>query len=618
MDEKPKGIWKKSLKGPRGFLLGFIILFTAVFLVFFLLGFVSAKNNSMMQLVVFALTCAVFSVLAGVLILAFIRFIRWLFCWRNFKRFLFGLVCFATLLALFYAEEDWRGWHAWNKFKHEWEAKGEKFDFKDFVPASVPDGQNFAMAPIWVESMKAVLGPRNSSKWFGDNYAENGRTNFTDRLALDIFHQEQTAMPKIEQPKFASWHKSELTDLQSWQNYYRVSSFTNRAELKTPFFSPAKAFTNGFPASPQPQTPAQDVLLALSKYDSTIEELREASKLPYSRFPLYADADHPFDTLLPHLAEFKRCALVLGLRAIAELQNGESEKALADVKLTVELTEKIRTEPFLISHLVRAAILQITLQPIYEGLADHQWSDAQLVELDSELAKLNFLADFELTMRGERAASISTLDFLRRSPKNMVDFATDYRNHQSGFERAIADLEAQLVPSSFFYQNELTIARLHQQYFIPMADATAGTVFPAQIKDLDKKSDQDMNHHYWQYKIFAKMLMPALTASVKKFTYCQSSVNLTRTAIALERYRLAHGEFPELLDALAPQFIAQIPHDVIGGQPLHYRRTDDGQFILYSVGWNEIDDGGVVVFKKGSSPDVDTDKGDWVWRYPQK
>ena len=34
-------------------------------------------------------------------------------------------------------------------------------------------------------------------------------------------------------------------------------------------------------------------------------------------------------------------------------------------------------------------------------------------------------------------------------------------------------------------------------------------------------------------------------------------VDLARTAIALERYRLARGEFPESLDALAPQFIAK-------------------------------------------------------------
>ena len=67
---------------------------------------------------------------------------------RNSKRFLLGLACLVVLIGLFYAEEDWRGWHAWNKFKHQWETKGEKFDFKDFVPPSVPDDQNFALTPI--------------------------------------------------------------------------------------------------------------------------------------------------------------------------------------------------------------------------------------------------------------------------------------------------------------------------------------------------------------------------------------------------------------------------------------------------------------------------------------
>jgi hypothetical protein len=59
-----------------------------------------------------------------------------------------------------------------------------------------------------------------------------------------------------------------------------------------------------------------------------------------------------------------------------------------------------------------------------------------------------------------------------------------------------------------------------------------------------------------------------------------------------------------------------VPHDVINGQPLHYRRTEAGQFILYSVGWNEQDDGGQTLFNK--SGQVDREKGDWVWRYPAK
>jgi hypothetical protein len=99
---------------------------------------------------------------------------------------------------------------------------------------------------------------------------------------------------------------------------------------------------------------------------------------------------------------------------------------------------------------------------------------------------------------------------------------------------------------------------------------------------------------------------------------------LARAAIALERYRLAHGEYPDALDTLVPQFIAKLPHDVINGQPLHYRHDPpspgsgaaSGQFVLYSVGWNETDDGGEVGLTKNGN--VDINPGDWVWRYPSK
>ena len=92
---------------------------------------------------------------------------------------------------------------------------------------------------------------------------------------------------------------------------------------------------------------------------------------------------------------------------------------------------------------------------------------------------------------------------------------------------------------------------------------------------------------------------------------------MARTACVLEHYRLVNGVYPETLDALAPQFIEKLPHDVINGLPMHYRLMDDGTFLLYSVGWNEKDDKGVVALSAGGR-EVDLTKGDWVWQYPAK
>jgi hypothetical protein len=153
------------------------------------------------------------------------------------------------------------------------------------------------------------------------------------------------------------------------------------------------------------------------------------------------------------------------------------------------------------------------------------------------------------------------------------------------------------------------------EYYIPVADVNQGIFSPAQARQGDAAVNAETKSAT-PFNLLERLMLPALGNAAKKFAYGQASADLARTAIALERYRLAHGEFPEALDALAPQFVAQVPHDVIGGQPLKYRRIADGQFVLYSVGWNEKDDGGVTFFNQKGSPD--NSQGDWVWRYPAK
>ena len=92
----------------------------------------------------------------------------------------------------------------------------------------------------------------------------------------------------------------------------------------------------------------------------------------------------------------------------------------------------------------------------------------------------------------------------------------------------------------------------------------------------------------------------------------QNLVHEAQIACALGRYRLAHGEYLAALDTLVPQFIEKLPRDIINGELLHYRRTDDGSFLLYSVGWNETDDAGQIVLPKGDPQKLTI--GDWVWK----
>ena len=523
---------------------------------------------------------------------------RWLRSWKNIKRLSVWFIYFLLLLLLVRFEENWRGRHAWEKFRREWEAKGEQLDFKAFIPPPVPDNQNFAMAPI-VASCYSHLLDSNGHR------VKPARTNIVDRLDFNIYGRDYFDR---DSPTNGDWRKATLTDLKGWQHYYRNSFHTNEAGVvRREFVAPA-----------EPQSPGHDVLLALSRYDEPLKELNEASGLPQSRFPLEYGNENPGAIILPHLAALKKSAQALQLRALAELESGDGTNACRDTLLIFQLSEKIRSEPFFITHLVRIALIEIAIQVIYEGLTTHRWQDAELIELSNALSGQNLAADYRFAMRGETVFQISMCDFFRKHPAELLALAKSggcffvEASDLSAAERAASHL----IPPGWIYQNQINSTKMMIETVYPIADETNQT-FSVEKGEAHIGSFQ----HYSPFDIFhfiRQLVTPALGSAAKKFALCQTSVNLASVGIALERQRLATGSYPEKLDALSPQFILHLPPDTIGGQPLKYRREADGLFVLYSVAWNQTDDGGVTVFWESSAYTLDETKGDWVWRYPAK
>jgi hypothetical protein len=262
------------------------------------------------------------------------------------------------------------------------------------------------------------------------------------------------------------------------------------------------------------------------------------------------------------------------------------------------------------------------MQPIWEALTEHKWSDAQLTELDQKLAELDFLKDHEFITRGERASALELIDYICRT-RNFDMLKNGFRSFPDLPEPKMEVLKYQaklvvleLAPASISYQNKLNYARIFQQSFLPIVNMEQRTVSPDMAAKFNEAVGK-LDEHWSPNSRLAYYLLHTLGISYKKFAYAQSSVDMARIACALERYHLAHNEYHETLDTLAPQFIEKLPHDIIGGQPLHYRRVGDGKFLLYSVGWNGTDDGGVVVLNEHFTS-VDDKKSDWVWQYPQK
>jgi len=155
---------------------------------------------------------------------------------------------------------------------------------------------------------------------------------------------------------------------------------------------------------------ATAVLDGLKTNEADFAELRGVSQRPYSRYPVMYDVEDPAGILLFHLNPIRSNCRRLQLHASAELAAGQSDNALQDVKLIFRLTDSLEREPFLISYLVRVACIQCAIEPIWEGLAEHRWSDAQLQELEAHLREYNFVADLKWSLDGERAMCLAIID----------------------------------------------------------------------------------------------------------------------------------------------------------------------------------------------------------------
>jgi hypothetical protein len=500
--------------------------------------------------------------------------------WRLLRWGLIGVATMVTLVAVLVTEEDWRGKHDWEAYQRQAAARGDSFDDLLFNSRKFPDDQNFAKAPIFSDLTNLQWNART------DDWEPSDTNSSAYRWKTSIYRSDGSSPEKAT----GDFTHSRLTDLKAWQVYYRT---------------PKTNSIDDFPMAPQPQSPAADVLLALSKFDQPVEELRSASLRPYSRFGDYDFNDlKSTGELFAYLSDMKRYTQIVELRALAERAGGQSTNAFEDVKLLSRMNDKMRQEPLLISHLVSVAMMNLVLQPIYEGLARHQWSDAQLAELEQMLAAKDFLADFQTAMRGERACAISTFENLRLTRQEKIE---DPSNTGSP-----TTISYRWMPAAFFYQNELNFAQCESR-LLSLVDVEKHLASPAEQRRVNVEFTEALKH-YNPYKILAVMSAQSLPHSVINFALTQSWTDCARTACALERYRLAHGNYPDNLDALAPQFIDTVPHDVINGQPLHYHRTPDGLFILYSVGWDETDNNGQVVFNKHGA--IDKEKSNWVWQYP--
>jgi hypothetical protein len=259
--------------------------------------------------------------------------------------------------------------------------------------------------------------------------------------------------------------------------------------------------------------------------------------------------------------------------------------------------------------LVRNVILEFAMQTVWEGIEARLWSPAHLEKLQARLGQVNLLRGADLSLQTEVAAANQTMELARRRPATFRELSGPSSDN---FEACA------FVPSGWLYLEQLNYNRRMSEARRLSIDPARSVIMPEAVEAAEKKATGtagDPAGKIWRHEVLISMLFPSLSGFFRKMAAGQAGVNDAVIACALERYRQAKGDYPETLAALSPSFIKEIPRDVVGGEPLHYRRKDRGSYDLYSIGWNQKDDNGTV----GLSPkgnDVDLAHGDWVWSVP--
>jgi hypothetical protein len=136
------------------------------------------------------------------------------------------------------------------------------------------------------------------------------------------------------------------------------------------------------------------------------------------------------------------------------------------------------------------------------------------------------------------------------------------------------------------------------------------------------------NQPYWEWKPleydklpwYAKL--PWIGAGIPIYSnFSEGLIELraryhaAQLAIALRQYRIKHQTYPQSLEDLVGEVVTTIPTDPFTGEAFHYQREENG-FVIYSVGRNGVDDGGLLKDDGGRwRPNTPYEFQDVGWRF---
>lgn len=378
-----------------------------------------------------------------------------------------------------------------------------------------------------------------------------------------------------------------------------------------------------------------------------MELLKQAANYPALDF--HIDYNKGFEAPLRNLGPLKHSAQKLSAAALCDLHNGHAASAVTNILAVLALVQAERDERFEISQLVRIAMASIAASATWELLQSTNAPDAELARMQNSWAGLEFITAMENSYLMERAIREAILKKARSSNAEAQRMfgggssssgwtgwtsSGDWLQDAEDFAKSARDKAGiYMWRTSWTYSDEMRSLKYDQAVLEALRTMKTNQFFQPAYSNLQseitamgvaKSTSMDRVIEYLGMHEFRWMFSESNEgdqAIFRRVMVAETFKRVVVTAIALKRFQLKHGNFPEKLSELTPEFLAAVPLDPVDGKPLRYRRNADGTYLLYSVGENGVDDGGDATQDKSTSSSTPANWNwqrarDWVWPQP--
>ncbi len=293
---------------------------------------------------------------------------------------------------------------------------------------------------------------------------------------------------------------------------------------------------------------------------------------------------------MPELAGIRDLARLLSADADVRRARGDHAGALSDGLDTIEMGLDVRRGGVFIHGLVGIACEAIAHASMLQSVEHVPPADARRLagRMEKILVRRAPYAD---TLAAEQNFERCMIGEIDRSPSGLL-WVTSQGADPSAGDASVVPVGVRNVAGriGWRFMRDRTIAELER--YLPATLAEARKPVPEPTSSI------------------AAILVPVFAQASAKFDLIDARSRLLLVVLAIRAYRGEHGALPKSLADLGLD--PRLTSDPYSGKPLVYR-PKDGDYLLYSVGPDFKDDGGVPANEDGQS--VLGDLGVSMFRY---